>query len=354
MNVDSYLEDFVRRDWQTIDEGHLRVAVLGLGDFAVTRALPAIEQTTFCTATVVVSGSPRKAERVASEFDVDAAIGYGAFVDGTAADIYDAVYVATPPAFHREYTEAAADLGKHVLCEKPLAADVSGAQQMVDACARNGVVLMTAYRLRTEPAIRRVREMIHDDVIGDVVQITGGFSTRLLENASVDSWRLDKDLAGGGALLDLGIYPVNLSRFLLEEHPAAVWGDTSSMTAPFDDVEEHASVQLSFPSGVTAVCSASFNAHPDNRLQVLGTDGQILIREPFGGHTPQDLVVERRDTRTEYTGPPVDEVVEEFDYFAHCVLADSNCETDGEDGMADLRIIEAAYDAAASGTRVSL
>lgn len=354
MNVDAYLNDFTRRDWQTIDEGTLRIAVVGLGNFAVNRALPAIRDSMFCTATVVVSGSPGKAEQVANEFDTEAVIDYDAFTDGAAADAYDAVYIATPPALHRPYTEAAARLGKHVLCEKPLAADAHDAEQMIEACARNTVTLMTAYRLRTEPAVRRLREMIRDGIIGDVVQITGGFSTRLLNYTSADSWRLNPDLAGGGALLDLGIYPLNLSRFLLERNPTAVWGETTSQTAPFSDVEEHATVHLAFSPGVTAACSASFNAHPDNRLQVLGTDGQILIREPFGGDIKQELIIERHDTRTEYTGPPVDEVTEEFDYFAHCVLTGADCETDGEDGVADVQIIEAAYEAAATGTRVSL
>ena len=354
MNVDTYFDDFARRDWQTIDDGTLRVAVVGLGNFAVTRALPAIRDSEFCTATVLVSGSPGKAEQVANEFDVETAIEYDAFTDGAAADEYDAAYVATPPALHPQYTEAAASLGKHVLCEKPLAADAATAERMVEVCDRNDVTLMTAYRLRTEPAVRRVHEMIRDGVVGDVVQITGGFSTRLLDNVSADSWRLDADLAGGGALLDLGIYPLHLSRFLLERDPTAVWGETVSESEPFDDVEEHASVQLAFPSGVTATCAASFNAHPDNRLQVLGTDGQVLVREPFGGDVPQEMIVERGDARTEYTGPRVDEVTEEFDYFAHCVLAGSDCESDGEDGLTDLRIVEAAYDSAADRVRVSL
>ena len=354
MNVDAYFDDFVRRDWQTIHDGALRIALVGLGDFAITRALPAIRDSEFCTATVLVSGSPGKAEQVAREFDVGSAIEYDAFTDGAAAAEYDAVYVATPPAFHRQYTEAAARLGKHVLCEKPLAASSADAERMIEACNRYDVTLMTAYRLRTEPAIRRVREMVRDGVIGDVVQINGGFSTRLLDQASADSWRLDPDIAGGGALLDLGIYPLHLSRFLLDRYPTAAWGETTSQTEPFDDVEEHGTVQLAFPGGVTATCSASFNAHPDNRLQVLGTDGQVLVREPFGGDVRQELVVEGHDSRTEYTGPRVNEVTEEFDYFAHCVLAGSDCETDGEDGIADLRIVEAAYDSAADGTRVSL
>lgn len=354
MDLTDYFDEFTRRDWQTTTEGTIRIAVIGLGGFACNRALPAIRDTKFCETTLLVSGSPSKAEWVSDEFGVDHVIDYEAFHDGDAIEAYDAVYVATPPAFHREYTEAAARLGKHVLCEKPLARNVAEAERMIEACAEGGVTLMTAYRLRAEPAVRRMRELIHDGVIGIPVQVKGGFSSRLLDSVEPDSWRLDPDIAGGGALLDLGVYPLNITRFLLDSYPEAVWAETTSHTDPFDRVEEHVALQLSFPDGTTASCTASFNAHSDNRIQILGSEGQVLIREPFGGDTSQEILVERYETQTHYIGPPVDEVREEFDYFAHCVLTDAACETHGEDGLADLRIIEAAYESANSETRIDL
>lgn len=354
MDLDSYFEEFTRRDWQVLEEGTVRIAVVGLGEFAQERALPAIEDTQFCEVTVLVSGSPTKAARLASTIDVDCVIDYESFHAGEATEEYDAVYIATPPEFHREYAETAAGLGKHVLCEKPLAATLDDAERMVDASIETGIVLMTAYRLRTEPAIRRMREAIRDGVIGDPVQIHGGFSTRLLDHVDSDSWRLDPDVAGGGALMDLGVYPLNTSRFLLDTDPVAVQAETTSTGPPFDRVDEHVAVQLTFPGGATASCTASFNAHPDSRLQVLGTDGQLLLQFPFGGDVSQDIVIERGEMHTRYTGPPVDEVREEFDYFAHCIRSETDCECDGEEGMADLRIIEAAYAAAETGTQVSL
>jgi len=353
-DLDSYFTAFTRRDWQTIDEGNVRLAVIGLGGFARERALPAIRDTDFCELTALVSGSPGKARNLASTFGVERVLNYEEFRDGVGSDEYDAVYVATPPALHEEYVRTAADRGKHVLCEKPLAADLAAAERLVGACADAGVVCMTAYRLRTEPAIRRMREVIADGVIGEPVQVHGGFSVRLLDDLSTDTWRLDPDIAGGGALIDLGVYPLNTARFLLDADPTAVVAETSSDGAPFDRVDEHAAVQLSFSDGATASCTASFDAHPDSRLQVLGTDGQVLIRSPFGGDVSQEIVVERGETHTGYTGPPVDEVREEFDYFAHCVLADTVCETDGEDGLTDLQTIEGAYESADTGERVEL
>jgi predicted dehydrogenase len=354
MALDDYFEAFTRRDWQTSTDGHIRIAILGLGGFARDRALPAIRDSQFCEATVLVSSSPETAADLAEEFSVDHVLDYEEFHEGNSSDAYDAVYVATPPALHEPYTETAADLGKHVLCEKPLAAELAAAERMVEICARADVVLMTAYRLRTEPAVRRMREVIADGVIGDPIQIHGGFSSRLLDHAGPDSWRLNPAIAGGGALMDLGVYPLNTSRFLLDADPVAVQADTTSGEPPFDRVEKHAAVQLAFPDGSTASCTASFDAHPDSRLQVLGTDGQVLITAPFGGDVSQEVIVERDGTATRYVGPPVDEVREEFDYFAHCILTDMACETAGEDGLTDLEIIEAAYDSATTGERVSL
>ncbi len=354
MRIAPYFESFTRRDWQEIEEGTVRVAVVGLGGFARNRALPAIRDSEFCELAVLVSGSSEKATDLANQFGVERVIDYEAFHAGEAGEEYDAVYIATPPAFHPEYAERAAALGKHVLCEKPLAADVEGAEGMVDAFAELDQLLMTAYRLRTEPAIRRMREMIREGVIGDPVQIHGGFSTRLLDTAEPDSWRLDPAIAGGGALLDLGIYPLNTSRFLLNADPIAVGTETTGSEPPFDRVEAHAALQLTFPEGVTASCTASFDAHPDSRLQILGTDGQLLVRSPFGGDVSQEIVVERGAAQTRAVGEPVDEVREEFEYFAHCVLTGQECEADGEDGLADQRIIEAAYKAAETGTRIPL
>ena len=119
-------------------------------------------------------------------------------------------------------------------------------------------------------------------------------------------------------------------------------------------MDEHVSFQLSFPEGATATCTASFNGHPDSRLQVLGTEGQMLIEAPFGGIVPQDITLERGDMRTEYVGQPVDEVTEEFDYFATCVLTQSTPEPNGVEGVADMRAIEAIYEAAETGSQVTL
>jgi predicted dehydrogenase len=358
MELDAYLDEFNARDWEPNTEpegGPLRMAIIGLGGFARNRALPAIEQTTHCETTVVVSSSPDKAETVATRFEADHTLDYEEFHAGRASDAYDAVYIATPPAFHLEHAETAAGHGKHVLCEKPMEVTVERAERMVRVCEDADVTLMIAYRLQTEPAVRRLRELIHDGFIGEPVYLHGQFSSKILDGDSEnDVWRVDPDIAGGGALMDLGIYPLNTSRFLLGMDPVAVQATTATPHEEFAGVDEHVSFQVSFPDDVTGSFSASFNAHRESRLQVVGAKGQVLIESAFGSLVNRDNVVERGDMHTEFTGPYVNEVVEEFEYFATKVLTNADPEPDGSHGLTDLKVMTEAYDSAETGSWVTL
>lgn len=355
MPLEDYFTDFTRRDWETDEpDGIVRMAIVGVGQFARDRAVPGIEAGTYCETTTLVSGSPDRAATVAVDHGIDHVLDYDAFRAGERADAYDAVYVATPNALHGEYVAAAAEHGKHVICEKPLEVDVDAAREARDACDDADVTLMTGYRLQVEPTVRRTREIVRDGVIGDVVQIHGGFSNPLLESAPPSSWRLDPDLAGGGAMVDLGIYPLNTTRFVLDCDPTSAYACTRSEGAPFDEVDEHVSFQLEFPVGATASCTASFDAHGSSQLQIVGTGGMVSIRSPFGGVVPHAMVVESGDMCMEYTGEPLDEVQEQFDYFGYCVLTGTDPEPDGEDAIEDLRAIDAVYESAETGCRVDL
>ncbi|MBZ6494802.1 D-xylose 1-dehydrogenase Gfo6 [Natrinema longum] len=355
MALEEAFSNFTRRDWERESiAGTVRLAIIGVGGFACQRALPAIHNGNYCEPTVLVTSSPDRATDVAEEYDVPHVIDYDAFLAGTHTDAYDSVYVATPNAFHSQYATAAADFGKHVICEKPLETTAERAREVVDACTTAGVTLMTAYRLQTEPTVRRTRELVREGAIGDVVQVHGSFSHPLLETASPDTWRLDPDLAGGGALVDLGVYPLNTIRFLLDCEPTGVYATTTSSGGPFTGIDEHVALQLEYETGATASCTASFDAHARSALELVGTQGMIDIESPFGGVVPQEIVVESGDVRMEYTGPTIDEVCEEFDYFGYCVLTGTDPEPDGEDGLADLHAIEAAYESAETRCRVAL
>ncbi|WP_238392223.1 D-xylose 1-dehydrogenase Gfo6 [Halorussus amylolyticus] len=355
MNLDAYFEDFTARDWQTTDDVRLRFALVGLGQFVRRNVLPAMAETDFCEVTTLVSGSPEKARRLADEYGADHVIGYDAFERGEATDAYDAVYVGGPNALHLDYARAAADHGKHVLCEKPIETSADRAREMTEVCESAGVTLMVAYRPRVEPGMRRLQEMIHDGVLGDPVQIHAWFTGIVLGyDPDPDQWRLDPDLAGGGAMVDVGVYPLNASRHLLDSDPVAAQATTSAPDPAFDRVEEHVAFQLEFPGSVTASCGASYRAHFDDRLTIVGTDGRASIDPAFDAERNPTLTVEVGSERFEFEGKFVNEVAEEFDYFAHCAATDTTPEPDGWDSVADMETVEAIYESAETGQSVEV
>ncbi|ELY99354.1 D-xylose 1-dehydrogenase Gfo6 [Natrialba asiatica] len=358
LELESIFDEFTRRDWEREPvEGTVRLAIVGVGGFARNRAIPAIAESEYCEPTLLVTGSPDQRRLLAQTFDIGRVITYDAFLAGAHTEAYDAVYVATPNALHGRYAAAAADLGtgKHVICEKPLETTPDRVQTIIDACDDAGVTLMTAYRLQIEPAVRRTRELVSAGVIGDIVQVHAGFSHPLVAATGPDTWRFDPELAGGGALVDLGIYPLNTTRFVLGRDPTGVYATTASSTDSVSiGVDEHVTFQLEFPTDATASCTASFGAHANSWLELTGSDGLLSVRSPFGGVVPQEMVVESGEVRVEHTGPPVDEVREEFDYFGYCVLTGATPEPDGADGLIDTRVIEAAYESASTGCRVDL
>ncbi len=360
MNLETVIGDGCARDWETVDASDVepvRFAVIGLGWFTKGRALPALEASERCVPTVLVSGSAEKAERIAENTDgATHGISYDQFHDGVATDAYDAVYVVTPNALHMEYVETAADYGKHVLCEKPMERSSERARELEAICASAGVELMIAYRMHTEPAVRRARELVDAGYVGTPMAVDGDMSQRLLDriNPDPDQWRLDEWLAGGGALFDIGIYPLNTARFLLDADPIAVTGTTSSTHDAFDDVDETVSFGLRFPDGVTGRCYASHNARQSSSITVTGTEGQIRVEPAFFQDQPRALHVSRGDGRARIELEPVDQMLEEFDYFADRIRGDAPIYPDGDHGRIDVEIMEAIYEGAADDRWVSL
>ncbi|WP_312908352.1 D-xylose 1-dehydrogenase Gfo6 [Natronosalvus caseinilyticus] len=360
MDLETAIGNGCARDWETVDPGDVdpvRFAVIGLGWFTRGRALPALESSNRCVPSVLVSGSAEKAQRLADETDgATCGLTYNQFHDGVARDAYDAIYVVTPNALHLEYVETAAEYGKHVLCEKPMERSSDRARELEAVAADAGVDLMIAYRMHTEPAVRRARELVEEGYVGSPMAVDGQMSQRLLDRINPDpgQWRLDEDLAGGGALFDIGIYPLNTARFLLGSDPIAVTGTTSSTHDAFDDVDETVSFALRFPDGVTGRCYASHNARQASSITVTGTEGQVRVEPAFFQDQRRTLYVSRGDGRASIELDPVDQMLEEFDYFADRVRGSAELHPDGEHGIADMDIMEAVYEGAEEDRWVSL
>jgi len=353
-----WIDRFDERTWQTTDEGTVRYALLGLGWWTVDVAIPAIESADLSDVTVLVSSSTEKAARIADENDVDRGISYDEFHDGEAADEYDAVYVGTPNAYHLEYVETAADLGKPVLCEKPMEASVERAEKMVETCEDADVPLMVAYRMHTDPAVQSARELIEDGFLGDPVSVCGNNSQPLLEMIpDPDQWRLDPEVSGyGTSVMDLGLYSINTTRFLLRKEPTAVQSRMASLHEAFADVpDERAASLFAFEDDVQMVSTSSQHAHEDTHLKVVGTEGTIELAPAFHGeptlHLSRDgvsVTVEHDGTDAEY------EMREEFDYFADRVLTGDEVYPDGRHGLWDMRVIEALHESAQRSEPVNL
>ncbi|MFC4449002.1 D-xylose 1-dehydrogenase Gfo6 [Halorussus aquaticus] len=353
------LSSFGRRDWQTeSDLEPVRFAMVGLGWWTREEAIPVTEDSDWCETTVVVSGDRDKAEDVADAVEsAEVALTYDEFHDGAATDEYDAVYVATPNAEHLAFVESAAEFGKAVLCEKPMEATPARARRMVESCEDADVPLMVAYRMHTEPAVRRARELVGEGAIGDPVLVHGSMSQNLLEmNPNPDQWRLDPDLSGPGtSVMDLGIYPLNTARFVLDADPVAVSAFARSDGEAFSDVpDEAATFQVRFDDGTLAACSASQHAAQSSHLKVVGTEGVVSVEPAFFDRRDRAFALEVDGTRADVEYEQVDQMREEFDYFAHQLRTDGEILPDGRHGLVDLETIAAIYESAETGSTVSL
>ncbi|MFC4986276.1 D-xylose 1-dehydrogenase Gfo6 [Saliphagus infecundisoli] len=330
-------DEMARRDWDSGINTTVRFALVGLGGFTEGVVLSAIQETDYCTATVGITGTPETGERLADEYNLKRVLSYDEFHDGEGVDDYDAVYVCTPNALHLEYAESAADLGKPVLCEKPLEATTERARRLRDACNEAGVTLMTAYRMQLEPVTRRLREWVRDGELGDIVAVRGSLDI----DVPTDQWRFDETLAGGGAMMDIGIYPLNTSRFVLDAEPTTVTAQTASPREI--EVDEHVAFQLSFPKGVTAHGQASFEAQPKTEFQLVGTAATVSFSPAFSVAQDRTVEIHKDGQMTELETNWGHEVIEEFDYFAHCLETGTNPAPDGDEGIRDLEIVDAIY-----------
>lgn len=367
---ESTFADARRRDWADDgDDAVTRIATVGCGNYARSVSIPAMARGDYAAPTVVVSGDPQKRSRLADEFGV-IAIDYDEYEAGAATDEYDAVYVATPNRLHLPHVETAADHGKDVICEKPLEATVERAERLVTACEDAGVRLMTAYRMQTDPVVRRLREFVAAGGIGELQRAFGDFTFPVLGGeAGPEQWRLDGRLAGGGALYDVGVYPLNTARFVADADPTTVSATIRSPDPAFDEVDQHVDFRVEFGGdaatggsedgpaagdGWVGNFSASFSGHPNTSLELLGSEGRIAVRSAFQPGADREVSVEATEGTVEFVGAGADETVEEFDYFAHAVATGSDIEPDGADGIVDMRTLTAAQTSARTGARTEL
>ncbi|MFC7165963.1 D-xylose 1-dehydrogenase Gfo6 [Halospeciosus flavus] len=354
--LDDYFDSFAVRDWEEpTDAEPIRFAMVGLGWWTREQAIPAVEDADYAVTSALVTSSPEKAADLADEVDtVEATLTYEEFLNGEATDAYDAVYICTPNAVHREQAVAAAEHGKPVLCEKPLAADVEDAEAIVDAFEEADVPLMTAYRVQTGSTARRARDLVRGGAIGDVVAVNGHMSDTMVEFTDPDSWRLNPDLSGGTTINDIGVYPLNTMRFVLDTDPRAVQATATSTGGFFEGVDEHAAFHVEFSDSLLAACTVSHSATGASSLRFVGTEGELTLEGVFFPDTDTVLRLTRDGVTGEFRPETANQMREEFDYFANHLQRGEPVEPDGEDGLVDMHVVEALYVSAETGERVAV
>jgi Predicted dehydrogenases and related proteins len=299
----------------------------------------------------IVTGTPAKIPRWQQEYDIpDANVySYDTLPDIANNDDIDVVYIVTPTGVHARDAIKAANAGKHVWCEKPMAMDAEECRAMIDAAAANGVQLTIGYRLQHEPNNRAVMRYAEEETYGAVQEVQAGAGYNGA-HPNPDDWRRDAEL-GGGALYDMGVYPINAARYAAGMEPVAVSGRTwSERDEMYSEVPEFAEFTLEFPDGVIAKGETSFGKST-NYLDVTCADGGYRLR-PFQSYS--GVQGETSDgTRLRPSGQ--DQQARQMDHDARALKEGSDPIVPGEEGLADIRIVNAIMESSEQdGARIEL
>lgn len=270
---------FEQGHWQP-SEKKLGIALVGLGMYSEGELAPALRQTSNCRLAGIETGSPAKAEKWKKQYSIPDKNCYNyqnfdSIKDNPEIDI---VYVVLPNAMHAEYVIRAAKAGKHVICEKPMGVSVKKCEQMIQACKDASKMLSVGYRLHFEPYNLEMMRLGNEKIFGNIQKLKADNGM----NVPPNTWRTDKELAGGGPLMDLGIYCVQGALYTSGENPIAVTAQEGKKTdsQKFKEVEQSISWQLEFPSGLKAECSTSY-AEPKNLLRAEAEKGWFELSPSY-------------------------------------------------------------------------
>jgi len=328
----------------------LGVALCGLGSLSTNQIAPALQKTRFCRLAGIVTGTPSKAAEWQKKFDLpDKSIyNYQTMQQMASNPDIDIVYVVTPNALHMEHTLAAAAAGKHVFCEKPLEISVERCQRMIDACKKAGKMLGVGYRMQFEPNTLECIRLAREKVLGDVKIIDANFGFAI---GDPTQWRLKRALAGGGSLMDVGIYCLQTTRMITGEDP--VWVNASEVktdAVKFKEVDETVLWQAKFPSGVVSNSICTYSANGLAGFRAATTRGWFAMDPAYFYNGNRG----RRSDGTEINMPVTDQFATELDDFADCVINNRPTKVPGEMGLADVKVLTAIYESIKKGRPVSL
>jgi glucose-fructose oxidoreductase len=327
----------------------IRYAVVGLGHIAQVAVLPAFAHAKHNSVlTALVSDDPTKLKTLRRKYQVEQTYSYREYE--SCLDQVDAVYIALPNHMHADFTIRAAEAGVHVLCEKPMAPTASECQRMIDSCRSNGVKLMIAYRLHFEEINLKVIELVRRGRIGEPKFFNSSFSMRVREGDI-----RTKPEMGGGTLYDIGVYCINAARYLFRSEPTEVRAlSVNSGAARTKRIDESTGALLRFEGERLAAFITSFNASDVASYRIVGTKGMLHVDPAYeyAEGLGYELTVNGKKTRKQIGRR--DQFASELLHFSDCILKNRQPEPSGEEGLQDVRIVEALYRSATTGKTVAL
>ncbi len=343
--------NFTRFENQVYEGEVLRVAIMGLGSYG-TRVAEAMKDCKRAKLVGIISGTPSKITAWQQKYNIPEknCYNYGNFDDIKNNPDIDAVYVITPNALHHDQVIRVAKAGKHVICEKPMAVNAKQGQEMVDACRKGGVKLLVGYRMHFEAKTLEVVKMRSGGELGKIKFFQGLSGFRI---GDPTQWRLKKILSGGGSMMDIGIYAINGARYMVGEEPIWVTAqETKTDTIKFKEgVDETIQFQLGFPGGAIASCLSTYAMNNLDRFYLNGDNGFAEIA-PAHGYGP----IKARSNKGEIERPHVTHQTVQMEEMAAIILENKQpvIPVDGEEGLRDLKILDAIYKAVKTGKKISL
>lgn len=323
----------------------LGIALVGLGTYSTHELAPSLLETRHCHLEGIVTGSPDKAQIWKEKYDLaeENMYDYKNFDKIINNKNIDIVYVALPNALHADFCIRAAQAGKHIICEKPMAVSSQECQAIIDACDKAKVKLSVGYRLHSEPHTQEIQRLVKEQTFGQPTYIAAeaGYPSK----GDPDQWRLNKKLSGGGALMNMGVYAIQGALYAAGENPIAVTAqEFSTNPAYFKDTDETITAQLVFPSGAIGNIYTSHNSKAD-RLYASCKNGwfELDVAYTYGP------LHGRTSLNKEISFPHKRQQALQMDDFALHITRDTINRAPGSMGLRDLKIVEAIYSSIAQG-----
>lgn len=326
-------------------------AVVGAGWISQEAFMPGVGQTSNAEITAIVSGNAQAARRLAEFHGVPHIYGYDRYDEMLEAGLVDAVYIALPNSMHADFAIRALRRGVHAMVEKPLALTVAECEAMIAAAREGGALLMTAYRLHSEPGTVEVLERIRRGDIGTPRLFHADFSFQ----SGSDNHRL-RAAHWGGPLQDIGVYCLNAARHVFGAEPleCVAMEGASAADPRFQEVHEALTTILRFPDGALASFSCSFGAADQDRYRITGTEGILEVEQGFRFETAPRIRAIKGGAVEEWQPERIDHFGAQVAYFSDCILTGTPPEGDGAEGLADVRALRAIEEAARTGRAVRI